>query len=807
MSVAPTWRDTGWRAKRVEELAVVAMTAWFARVFIDPRRYVTGFDTVAYSAPNLRFTLTELTSGRIPLWNDTIFGGAPHLGNTQTGSLYLPKLLVVGMNLNRAMSLLVAGHLLLLGVGLLALMRRLGCRPPAGFTAALAGVGCGAVLTRSVQFEQILVIAWAPAVLVGIHAVVTSPRVWRATAGTALVMTGMVLAGHPQMTYLVGTMAGVWTISVVVSTRAWSRLRHLTTAAVAAGCLCGLQLLATRAATQSSAIGGGRSFETLRLPDRSIQPGLMARVLLGTVRDIDPGFNAGAFETVGYVGAAVGALAIVGVAAHLRSGPRRPLVVGLAVMAIVSATLATGARTALFELAFNHLPGFDLMRVSARWITVTDLALAVLAGLGIDALMRTARSRAPTRATVDAAVDAAGGAAVGVGTAVGAAVGAVGVGTAVGAVGVGTAIVAALAVAGRVEIDATAATGWLVGLALVLVSMVIARRPARHEDRPQRPWIGMIVAAMAIAGVAFELGAASRHAVSLQVASRASFTNYTSDATEWLKGQSGWSIALTGDRLSEPPYLVPALRPNTNTLFGIRSLDGYDGGVQVSKRWMSMLGTFTAHPNFELTMRAQLPERLDPAAFAGFGVRWVLTDVGTAGDRLVGWRGPVIADSAFEVYENPEWIAETVFRRAGQTDIPVASVRLSPTVIESHVAQDAAGDVVASAQWDAGWRASIDGRPAATKAIDHFMLGVEVPAGTHDVRFDYRPGWLVPGLLVMLLGVLLVMAMLVADDRRWNVHFTGAAAPDPIARTPSPPESLASGQSSPATVRATPCPR
>ena len=97
MNIAPTWRDTGWRAKRAEELAVVAMTAWFARVFIDPRRYVTGFDTVAYSAPNLRFTLTELTSGRIPLWNDTIFGGAPHLGNTQTGSLYLPKLLVVGL--------------------------------------------------------------------------------------------------------------------------------------------------------------------------------------------------------------------------------------------------------------------------------------------------------------------------------------------------------------------------------------------------------------------------------------------------------------------------------------------------------------------------------------------------------------------------------------------------------------------------------------------------------------------------------------------------------------------------------------
>lgn len=734
MSLAATWRDNGWRAKRIEELAVVAMTGWFARVFIRPDRYVIGFDTVAYSAPNLRFTLDQLTRGRIPLWNDTIFGGAPHLGNTQTGSLYLPKLLVAGMNLNRAMSLLVAGHLLLLAVGLLALMRRLGCRPPAGFTAALAGVGCGAVLTRSIQFEQILVIAWAPAVLVAVHVVMTSTRVWRATAAAAMVITGTVLAGHPQMTYLVGTMAGAWTISVVVSTRAWRRLRHLAAAAITAGCLCGLQLLATRAATGSSAIGGGRSFETLRLPDRSIQPGLMARVLLGTVRDIDPGYNAGAFETVGYVGAAIGALAIVGVATHLRRGPRRPLVIGLSILAVVSAILATGARTALFELAFDHLPGFDLMRVSARWITVADLALAVLAGFGVDALVRFDRGRA-----------------------------------ALVGVGVVTAVVAALAVADRIEVDAIAVAGWLVGLALVLVSLLIVRRTSRSSEEPPRRLLRIMVAVVAVGGVAFELGAASRHAVSLQIASRASFTNYTSDATEWLKGQPGWSIALTGDRLGEPPYLVPALRPNTNTLFGIRSLDGYDGGVQVSTRWMAMVGTFTAVPNFELAMRAQLPQRLDPAAFARYGVRWVLTDVGTAPDRLIGWRGPVIADSAFEVYENPAWIGETVIRRPGSPDTAVASVRPSPTLIESHVAVDEPGDVVVSAQWDAGWQATVDDRPVATKAIDGFLLGVEVPAGTHDIRFTYRPGWLVPGLLIMMLGLALVTAMLVADDRRWHV--------------------------------------
>ncbi len=766
----------GWRARRAEELAVVVTTAWFARPFIRPGRYVTGFDTSTYSGPNLHFTLGELLHGRLPLWNDTIFGGAPHLGNTQTGALYLPKLLFAGMNLNRAMSLLVAAHLLGLALGLLVLMRRLGCRPPAGFITALAGVGCGAILTRSIQFEQILVIAWAPAVLVAIHAVMTSPRAWRAAGVAALVFAGAVLAGHPQMTYLVGALAAMWTVGVTIATRAWRRLGHLAAAGTAAGLLCGLQLLATRAATQSSAIVGGRSLATLRLPDRSIEPGRMAQVLLGTVRAIDPGYNAGAFETVGYVGAAVVALALVGVVTNLRPGPRRPLVVCLSVLAIVTAILATGSRTALFQLFFDHLPGFDLMRVSGRWITVTDLCLAILAGLGVDggrqALRRDSRLRAP-----------------------------------LAAIGAGAVVVAVLALTDRVAVDRMAVLGWLVGTGLVAAGLVAAgfvaarrgdapdRRPnpaalvvaARHDAPDRRPNpaalvvaarhdapdmrrnpAALLVAAFALLGTGFELGVANRHSVNLGLAAGVSFTNYTSAPTEWLKGEPGWTLALTGDRIGDTQYLLPGLRPNANTLFDIRSIDGYDGGVQVSKRWLAMVGSFTSPvaANFELTMRAQMPDHLEPAALARLGVRWVLIDTDDAAGRLAGWRGPVVTGGLLEVYENPTWIGEAVVRRPGSADVAQPLVRRSPGELEASVGTDQPGRLVVTSQWDPGWRATIDGNPVDTQVVDRFLLGADVPAGNHVVRFIYRPDWVLPGLMIMLLGAALVVAMFVADHRR-----------------------------------------
>ncbi len=110
-------------------------------------------------------------AGRLPLWNEYIFGGVTHLGNPQTGALYPPKVIGLFFDTNRAMGVLVAAHLVLLAVGMVLLVRRLGCRPPAGFAAALVVCANGAVLTRTTQFEQILVFAWLPLLLLGVTAI------------------------------------------------------------------------------------------------------------------------------------------------------------------------------------------------------------------------------------------------------------------------------------------------------------------------------------------------------------------------------------------------------------------------------------------------------------------------------------------------------------------------------------------------------------------------------------------------------------------------------------------------------------
>jgi hypothetical protein len=55
--------------------------------------------------------------------------------------------------------------------------------------------------------------------------------------------------------------------------------------------------------------------------------------------------------------------------------------------------LALGGNTPLYEYVIQYLPGFDLFRIPARWLMVASLALAVLAGFGLDQLIEQGLSR------------------------------------------------------------------------------------------------------------------------------------------------------------------------------------------------------------------------------------------------------------------------------------------------------------------------------------------------------------------------------------------------------------------------------
>jgi hypothetical protein len=68
--------------------------------------------------------------------------------------------------------------------------------------------------------------------------------------------------------------------------------------------------------------------------------------------------------------------------------------------------------------------------------------------------------------------------------------------------------------------------------------------------------------------------------------------------------------------------------------------------------------------------------------------------------------------------------------------------------------------------WYPGWKASVDGRPAAIRRVNWHFKGVYLEPGAHRVRFDYRPRGLVPAAIVSALALAGLIGVVIVGGRR-----------------------------------------
>jgi len=76
-----------------------------------------------------------------------------------------------------------------------------------------------------------------------------------------------------------------------------------------------------------------------------------------------------------------------------------------------------------------------------------------------------------------------------------------------------------------------------------------------------------------------------------------------------------------------------------------------------------------------------------------------------------------------------------------------------------------AGMVIVDDTWYPGWRATVDGQPAAIYEAYGIFRGVMVPAGQHTIDMRYRPMSVIGGALLTLLATLLALTVFVKTRR------------------------------------------
>jgi len=354
---------------------------------------VGGGDLVSFLYPVYSFAARSLKAADLPLWNPYLYGGAPFAADNQSGLFYplnLAAFLLRPRLGYRTMELQAVAHFYLAGVCAYLGFRYIK-RQPLKRWAALAGAAAfmfsDLFVTHFGNLNMIASAAWLPLIFCLFRRALDEKR-FALAAGAGVLLGFAALAGHVQPLIYTVLALGLYFLYHAYGHRQ-------------SNCRALLGMTSLLAVTMIVAFGVAApallpSYEMSRLSLRagltyqdasqySLPPAALVGLLVPGIFGRGPSGYWGPWPRVevGYVG--ILPLLLAGLALLLR---RDNLTRFLALLAVLALFLALGNFTILHGWLYRFVPGFNMIRAPARFIYLLDFALAALAALGLDVLLR-----------------------------------------------------------------------------------------------------------------------------------------------------------------------------------------------------------------------------------------------------------------------------------------------------------------------------------------------------------------------------------------------------------------------------------
>jgi hypothetical protein len=786
-------------------------------------------DGVTVFEPFLQYTRSQLP--HIPLWDPYIMGGMPYLADMQSAIFSPFSLPAYILPYWWSLGVIAVLKVVVAATGTYLLARALKMGLAGAFLAGLV-YGFGLFMVAWIPWPLTNVFPLIPWMLLATERLVRRPGVLPAGALAALVALQF-FGGHPEtsvyalfatvgyfvLRMLQGSGGGI--VAAVKGAGARGRERLGALVATVPRPLIFL-VLALGVGTALAAVAIVPFLELLHnSSDLTSRPRAGVHVPAGYVfAAFLPTYFPGSFEitTAFYAGALP---LMLGVIALFR--PRVERVV-IAVVGVLSVAVVLGIQP-FFGIA-ERTPGLDLTYLS-RLIIVYLLCVALLAGWGLDDLLRRRPSRRQARA---------------------------GMAVAVGLLVLPLVVVSATDGTSLRFIRRAADIAWLyarapfpnsphevpiVRLAALLVWLTVALAAvvllALRLGWRLPPRVFAVLAVALVVGDLFQAGVGYNPAIPESHA-----VQPVTAAIRYLQRQRpARYVAVT-------PYdTVDPLPPDVNIDYGLYDLRGYD--LPVVTRFADLWQRYVAPPTPLLpedtpSVPLTIQGSLEPATMrvlSLYGVRDILEQkheppLDVPGLRVV-YDGP---DAT--IYANPDamprtWLVtgQVVVRTGAQALGLVGSSRFDPrrAVITEHrlaglssplgaggvpgdaritdygaervtitARADRAAELVLSDTYYPGWQVTVNGRSEPIHQVDYLLRGVAVPAGTDHVVFTYDPssfreGWM----LSLAAAVVLAAAVMVTlvRRRRRPVPARHARTGSP-ARVPRSPRSARSSQDGPA---------
>lgn len=364
-------------------LLIIGLTLLFFHQMAFTDKILARGDTYNYFYPYWDVRNEAYRAGELPMWTPDIFMGAPLLANPQLGTYYPPNWLTAPFRAPTAIKISILLHALIAGLGMMALYRETVSKSliPA-LTAGVIFAFGGYVGAHVEQINQLQGLAWMPLLFMLYHRILIRENPLRDGLLLSIIWALQIFSGHTQTVFMTGVGLGLY--GVVIGVMQWRNQQKilslprapviLAVCAVVAVLLAIPQLLPTLELTGMSNRGGG--FNVQQATAFSLSPNTIGRALL-------PSYDSQLFgEYVTYLGVIGLGLALWGIVAKFDNRTKK---IAWIVLAVIGLMLAFGRFNPLY-LFLAELPGFNLFRVPARWLSLFTIGMAMLAGIGVEAL-------------------------------------------------------------------------------------------------------------------------------------------------------------------------------------------------------------------------------------------------------------------------------------------------------------------------------------------------------------------------------------------------------------------------------------
>lgn len=366
------------------------------KAFLLKGVFVYG-DASASFFPFRAWTFQLLREGILPFWTPYIHNGHPLLAIFSIAVFYPLNLLFLPFPAYIGWNYSIIGHYILAGIFMYFYLKEIGLISSCALFGGIVFMFNGFLISHLEHNSMVASAIWLPLIFMVIEKAIKTKRyIYSILLG--LIIGAQFLAGYPQISLYILLALGSYVIFHLIFTGLKNKdfvlVKFLVSCVIIALVigvgLFAIQIFPTYELIKLSSRSTGLSL-TAAL-DYSLHPKCLISLLMPYLH-ADPvfqkGYLSGAYtnltEVTGYCGILPLLFGLFGIFFY-----RKRLTAYFTTLLLISLVLTFGKYTPLYSLIY-HLPGFDIIRIPARFLYLYTFSLSILAAFGMQHLINSKR--------------------------------------------------------------------------------------------------------------------------------------------------------------------------------------------------------------------------------------------------------------------------------------------------------------------------------------------------------------------------------------------------------------------------------